>query len=145
MSTCKSLAIDWSLERGRADMNRIVFATDASVSTSRTKDVVHDLLVSCPTANLSVLYVMPDKTPDEIPLSTDEWTEEFGNRVSLKHVYGKAVSVISSEAQEQHADLVVLGARQVVELDAAITGSAAHGMLFMSSIPMMIARDESPV
>ena len=141
-------------------MNRIVFATDASVSAERAKDVVRHLLTSWPGANLTVLYVTRSVNGYE-PVSNEsldseratfreiealaktEWFADFGDRVNCKHVYGEPAMVISLEAKECDADLIVLGGRGVGQPDPLLTGSVSHGVLYISQVPVLVVKGDA--
>lgn len=141
-------------------MNRIVFATDASVSAERAKDVVCHLLKSWPNAELTVLYVTRTRNAYE-PVSNEseqteranfkeieylaqhEWFAGCGNTVTCKHVYGEPAMVISLEAQEHGADLIVLGARGVGQPDPLLTGSVSHGVLYISQVPVLVVKADA--
>lgn len=141
-------------------MNQILFATDASVSAERAKDMVRHLLQSWPQAKLTVLYVTrsinayepaSDESLDaeratfkEIEeLAEHEWFSEFPERVKCKHVYGEPAMVISLEAKEHAADLIVLGGRAVGQPDPLLTGSVSHGVLYISQVPVLVVKGDA--
>ncbi|KPV42420.1 universal stress protein [Alicyclobacillus ferrooxydans] len=143
-------------------MNRILFATDASVSAERAKDVVRHLLESWPNATLMVLYVtrqlngyepesleslsVEQGTFKEIEdMAKHQWFREFEGRVSCKHVYGEPALVISMEAKERGADLIVLGGRGVGQPDPLLTGSVSHGVLYTSQVPVLVVKGDAKV
>ncbi|QSO51469.1 universal stress protein [Alicyclobacillus curvatus] len=141
-------------------MNQILFATDASVSAERAKDMVRHLLKSWPQAKLTVLYVTRslnayEPASDESldaeratfkgvqELAEGEWFSDFAGRVQCKHVYGEPAMVISLEAKEHGADLIVLGGRAVGQPDPLLTGSVSHGVLYISQVPVLVVKGDT--
>lgn len=71
----------------------------------------------------------------------EDW--KAGNRLKPKICVGEPVQEILALAEEQHVDLIVMGARGHNRMARLLTGSKAESLFRISSIPILsVRRDE---
>ena len=139
-------------------MKSIVYATDGSKSAEHASEMVKEYLEAWPEMELYVLYVTDrekyayDYVPDAVDHYEERITNEiketiehniFGNwkdRVHFIHKTGHASSTICQVAEEQQADLIVVGSHGRGFFDRALLGSVAHGVLNRSELPVLVVR-----
>lgn len=140
-------------------MNRILFATDGSFSTMKAVEVVKHLLRSWTNAELIVVYVTKpleysdDPYPAELERheemkarriereALDQLFRDFHDRIRFRHVVGQPAITIATVADEEAADLIVVGSHGNGEIDRLLVGSVSHGVVYCAQVPVLVVKD----
>lgn len=138
--------------------NRILVPLDGSEHASRALEGAVGLIRNLKNApNLAVLHVNPTISINEPPVGVDleEHIREEGEKMlapataSLSkqgigfETYtktGDPASVICKTAEEQHADLIIMGSRGIGLMSELLIGSVSHSVVQHAHCPVMIVR-----
>lgn len=138
--------------------NRILVPLDGSEHASRALEAAVGLIRNLKNApNLAVLHVNPTISINEPPVGVDleEHIREEGEKMlapataSLSkqgigfETYtktGDPASVICKTAEEQHADLIIMGSRGIGLMSELLIGSVSHSVVQHAHCPVMIVR-----
>ncbi|HWO54239.1 universal stress protein [Paenibacillus sp. FSL M7-1455] len=138
--------------------NRILVPLDGSEHARRALDTAVRLMQSLKNVpELALLHVNPSISINEPPVGIDleEHIREEGEKVlapataSLSkqgigfETYtktGDPASVICKTAEEQHADLIVMGSRGIGLMSELLIGSVSHSVVQHAHCPVMIVR-----
>lgn len=140
-------------------MNKILFATDGSDSSKVAASMIPDLMTAWPEAELEVVYVTRIYTGRTAgPVLTMDYEEglflaiqtelketllpEFSDRMNFRHltaIQPPAVT-ICEVADEDGANLIVLGSHGRGAVDRLLLGSVSHGVLNRAKVPVLVAK-----
>jgi len=138
--------------------NRILVPLDGSQHASRALEAAVGLIRNLKNApNLAVLHVNTTISINEPPVGVDleEHIREEGEKMlapataSLSkqgigfETYtktGDPASVICKTAEEQHADLIIMGSRGIGLMSELLIGSVSHSVVQHAHCPVMIVR-----
>lgn len=140
-------------------IDRIVFATDGSPSTSLAVDLTCDLLDRFPQATLTGVYAMEeifpsrfDRVAEHVRMEETEKAESLENhlREDIFHHYtdrfhfrtdeGNAAEVVCDIAESEKANLLVLGSHDSTRVGRFFLGSVAQTIVHRSKVPVLIAK-----
>ncbi|AIF42243.1 universal stress protein [Virgibacillus sp. SK37] len=138
-------------------MNTILLATDGSAYSEHATEMAKTYLKAWPEAKLVVLYVTAkdyyayDFIPDVVDEAEKEITERIKNtiekqladsqnKVHFLHKTGHPSKTICDVANEQDADLIILGSHGRGIIDRALLGSVAHGVLQRAEQPVLVVK-----
>jgi len=138
-------------------MKKILYATDGSDSAMEAAAMVNELMKAWPTAKLDVIYVtqifssgMGAAVPmnfgtelaDDVGARSLAALHETSDRVSFRHVKDLAspAVVLSTIAQVEGFDLIVVGSHGRGAVDRLLLGSVSHGLVNRSSVPILVVR-----
>ncbi|MDI3256834.1 MAG: universal stress protein [Kyrpidia sp.] len=141
-------------------MKKILFATDGSEASKKAQEVVGEMLGKWTEAALTVLYVSQtvpyyyEATPDllaNLSHYEESWAKqveqtvmdafkEYRNRVQFKHLVGHPATAICDLADEENADLIVVGSHGRGTIDRVLLGSVSHGVLNRAKHSVLVVR-----
>lgn len=134
-------------QRGDAGMKSLLMAIDGSPNSDRMLAVGETLLAAWPLARLTVLYVTPEcltekssdvpqgvweketKCTADVKKRVMKTMESVIDRFEFVHVAGRVVPHICSQAEKQHADLIVVGSHERDADSQAALGGVCAGVL----------------
>ncbi|MHB1684711.1 MAG: universal stress protein [Bacilli bacterium] len=137
-------------------MKSLLMAIDGTPNSDRTLAVGETLLAAWPLARLTVLYVTPEPVIEEyacIPQSVLEKETKFtadvkkramkimeivSDRVEFVHVSGQVVPLICSQAEQQHADLIVVGSHERDANSQAALGGVCAGVVRYAKTSVLV-------
>ena len=140
-------------------MKKFLFATDGSESAGKAAQMAAEFLDAWPEAELTVLYVTPqvaypyDHIVTEAALELEKTVargierdalenafSRFEGRVRFRNEVGYPVLTIVQVAEEEQADLIVIGSHGRGAMDRVLLGSVSHGVLNRSKVPVLVVR-----
>ena len=74
-------------------------------------------------------------------LSKNEWFPSSASHIQFKHANGPVAITIAAEAEEEDADLIVLGSHGTGDVDRLLVGSVSHGVLYCAQTPVMVVKN----
>lgn len=137
-------------------METILFATDGSQASEQGAAVTSRLMQQWPDAKLLVLYVSeemaygydvtPDMTQQHEQHIVAQLTKQLlqsvfaqcAGRVDFRHETGSPARVICDIAQQEHAQVIVVGKHGHGRLDRMVLGSVSREVARRTSIPVMV-------
>jgi nucleotide-binding universal stress UspA family protein len=143
-----------------ADVTKILCAIDFSEASSQVFDYAKTL-ASCTNAKLTVVYVAPslsqyvgfhvppssiDSFVKEIVEGADKSMDDFlkenaaGLDVKGRVVTGYAAEEITKAAEEENADMIVMGTHGRTGIDKILFGSVAEKVVKTSACPVLTVR-----
>ena len=148
--------------KGGETMKTILYATDGSEVSIHAGKVANTFLQAWPKARLIMLYVMPAIVPDSVypywammpgeiskdnayadELERKARTEIFAdtdNRVEFRTEIGDPARTICQIAEEQDAQMIVIGSHGKGALDRAILGSVSYHVLHRATMPVLVVK-----
>ncbi|MEC0369032.1 universal stress protein [Paenibacillus chibensis] len=138
--------------------NRILVPVDGSTHAERALEAAVTLIQSLKNAPaLAVLHVNPSVSINEPPVGVDlgERIREEGEKILAPATEaltrsgiayetfsktGDPASVICQAAEEQHADLIIMGSRGIGLMSELLIGSVSHSVVQHAHCPVMIVR-----
>ncbi|MWV43842.1 universal stress protein [Paenibacillus sp. HJL G12] len=138
--------------------NRILVPVDGSSHADRALEAAVSLIQCLKNQpELAVLHVNPSITINEPPVGVDleERIREEGEKIlapataSLTKLgvsyetfskTGDPSTVICNTAEEQHADLIIMGSRGIGLMSELLIGSVSHSVVQHAHCPVMIVR-----
>ncbi|MCS6775859.1 MAG: universal stress protein [Chloroherpetonaceae bacterium] len=130
----------------RAAVRNILLAFDGSEASVRAARVAV-MLATLQGASLTVLTVREPERSSALALEQQEIVrraEEAAGLSGAKHVLqfgeGHPAEVLLHYAQEQQADLIVVGSRGLSNFQRLLLGSVSHAVLHHASCPVLVVR-----
>ncbi|MDR9857442.1 universal stress protein [Paenibacillus sp. VCA1] len=138
--------------------NRILVPVDGSDHSRRALEAAANLIRNLKNVpDLAVLHVNPSISINEPPVGVDleEHIREEGKKILVPataslakmgidfETYtktGDPASVICKTAEEQHADLIIMGSRGIGLMSELLIGSVSHSVVQHAHCPVMIVR-----
>jgi len=145
MNTLSTLPKEPHLKTTRVRFANILVALDLSASSVNTLKIAAALAYQHG-SRLVVAHVMdraagvPSETPAEIEARINLWMKPSlsgGARFSIMVVEGDVVREISSLAEKECADLLIIGTHAATNLERLVLGSRAEALFRTISIPVL--------
>ncbi|MBX5436426.1 MAG: universal stress protein [Alicyclobacillaceae bacterium] len=140
-------------------MKTIIYATDGSDSAKKAGAMAGKLLDAFPEAELLAVYVIRplfvgdalgfadaagfDQGEDvakQIEEQTLQLFDRWQGRVRFLAITGTPAVAISGLADEEKADLIVMGSHGRGAVDRLLLGSVSHGVLNRAHVPVLVVR-----
>ncbi|SFU31683.1 universal stress protein [Alicyclobacillus macrosporangiidus] len=139
-------------------MKKIVLATDGSPSAHKAADMVNHLCSAWPDTEVVAVYVSPE-LPYPYAMSLEDYRREENlyaldvrqdlmqhltpavrPSVTFRHMFGDPCRCICEVAEEETADVVVMGSNGKGVLDRLLMGSVSRGVVDRSKVPVLVVR-----
>lgn len=114
----------------------VLLATDGSPGAASAEQVAADLGRTLGGAAITVLH--PTAEDRDLDVATDHLTQAVGAALTPRVERGQLPETIGKLAQDQHADLLVVGARGRNPLTGLLLGSTAEHLLRTSRRPVLL-------
>ena len=136
-------------------MKKLLFATDGSDSSTKAAAMAEELLSLWTAAELTVLYVSPRIDPrfemtwmveeeyeyaERLREQVNEQFKNWGGRVEYKNVVGPPVTSICQTAEDEGAEMIIIGSHGRGAIDRMVLGSVSHGVLYRSRMPVLVVK-----
>jgi nucleotide-binding universal stress UspA family protein len=139
-------------------MKTFILATDGSPQSQKAAQWATDLMMKYPDARLITVHAMDPlvftgdaaippvvfeeqkKEAQKIWQQTKEILGQAAPRCTFRNLSGHPVRVICDVADEEDADLIIMGCHGRSMLDRMILGSVSHGVLNRAKRPVLVVR-----
>ncbi|WP_067930343.1 universal stress protein [Alicyclobacillus kakegawensis] len=139
-------------------MNTVILAIDGSKPSEKAVATAADLLRHYPEARLIVVYAVNppafagggpvppsvfeilDQEAQNLWERTQKALDGVLDRATFRSPTGHPVQVICSLAEQENADLIVMGSHGRSAIDRVILGSVSHGVLNRAARPVLVVR-----
>ncbi|MCY0894981.1 MAG: universal stress protein [Alicyclobacillaceae bacterium] len=143
-------------------MKKIVYATDGSDSAKKAQALIAGMMQAWPELKMLILHVIPEIIPsDVVPyqrmyrqevgrenaladrIENEARTElfpEFDARIEFRAEFGQPANRICEVAEEEGADLIVVGSHGRGAIDRLLLGGVSYGVVHRSKIPVLVVK-----